>query len=120
MSLKVQGHFGDAADPDCEVRERQGAASGNSCAKEAASPLAHPSDRLLIQLSPTWRVVDDDLQFILEHRKGTARFKATGWRARAFCRTREALLRCIREYCRPVDEESLQQVRALPEWHVDR
>ena len=99
-----------------DVREPRECVPSSTPHGEYVPPLAHPSDRLLIQLNAGWRVVEDDLQFILEHRKGTARSKATGWRGRAFCRTREALLRCIREYCGPVDEDALQQVRALPEW----
>jgi hypothetical protein len=77
--------------------------------------------------------VDDPLQWILQRRKGNPRDKNTGWQSRSFCRTREALLRCIREYCcspdaggvrciheyHGVDGAALQQVRALPEWHVD-
>ncbi len=102
--------------------------------RTSTSRLAHPSDRLLIELNRDWRVVDDDLQFILQGRKGAARSKATGWRGRSFCRTREALLRRIREYCclpdhgqrrcireyRGVDEAALKNVLKLPEWHVDR
>jgi hypothetical protein len=84
------------------------------------SPVAHHSNRLLIPLSPEWRVVDDHIQYILQRRKGNARSKSTGWVGRSFCRTREALLRCIREHCGPVDAGALNQVQALPEWHVDR
>ena len=81
-----------------------------------ASPAAHPPDRLLIQLTTEWRVVDDNFQYILQLRKGNARSKASGWVARAFCRKREALLRCIRENGGPVDNGALKRVEALPEW----
>jgi len=88
--------------------------------REAApSPLAHRSNGLLIQLNPDSRIIDDDLQYILQCRKGTPRSKATGWKCRSFCRTREALLRCIREYCGSIDEGAWQQVQTLPEWHTD-
>ena len=88
--------------------------------REAApSPLAHRSNALLIQLNPDWRVVEDDVQYILQYRKGSVRSKATGWLSRSFCRTREALLRCIREYCGSVDLEALQRVSALPDPHND-
>jgi hypothetical protein len=94
---------------------------------------AHPSNRFVTQLNERWRVVDDPLQWVLQQRKGTPRKKNTGWQARSFCRTREGLLRCIRENCclpdqggsrcveeyRGVDGAALQQVRALPEWHAD-
>ena len=102
------------------VRQALDQGAADTLGQSLSLPLAHPSDRLLIQLNDDWRVVDDDLQYILQRRKGKARSKATGWRGRSFCRTREALLRCIREYCGPVSESALQQVQALPEWHVDR
>lgn len=98
-------------------REREAAPDSH---RTPISLVAHPSDRLLIPLEAGWCVVEDDLQYILQRRKGKARQKATGWRGRSFCRTREAVLRCIREYCSHIDEDKLQQVRALPEWHVDR
>ena len=101
----------------CQPHEQRLA---NVYAETSPSPLAHPSDPLLIQLNPQWRVIDDDLQYILQIRKGNSRSKATGWRSRSFCRTREALLRCVREYCGPVTANALRQVRALPEWHLDR
>ena len=117
-----------------KVREPQEHGLADLPLEPSPLPLAHPSDRLLIELNRDWRVVDDDLQFILQGRKGAARSKATGWRGRSFCRTREALLRCIREYCclpdhgqrrcireyRGVDEAALKNVLKLPEWHVDR
>ena len=49
---------------------------------------------------------------------------------RSYCTTREALLRCIREYCcipdqgeacagTGVDGAAMQHVGALPEYHID-
>ncbi len=103
-----------------KVREPQEHGLADLPLEPSPSPLAHASDRLPIQLNACWRVVDDDLQFILERRRGTARSKATGWRCQSFCGTRDALLRCIREYCGIVDQGALEQVQSLPEWHVDR
>jgi hypothetical protein len=94
---------------------------------------AHPSSRLVTQLNEHWRVVDDPLQWVLQQRKGMPRNKNSGWQTRSFCRSREGLMRCIHENCclsdqgglrcmeeyRGVDGTALQQVRALPEWHVD-
>ena len=88
--------------------------------KQTPSALAHAPNRLLIDLNSQWRVTEDDLQYILQRRTGARRSKASGWRCRSFCRTREALLRCIREYCGLVDEGAVKQVAALPEWHVDK
>ena len=95
--------------------------------------LAHLSNRLIAQLNATWRVVADPLQWRLQRKKGNSRAKNTGWRARSYCRTKDALLRFIREHCcslmtarwdaleedRGMDGAALQQIRALPEWHID-
>jgi hypothetical protein len=68
-------------------------------------------------LNANWRVVDDPLQWILQVRKGRKRKKATGYRNRSFCVSRTALLRCIREYCGPVDPDGLALIAALPKLH---
>jgi hypothetical protein len=132
VSANVSFETEDAATN--EVRQALGQGPAGALSQPLSSPLAHPSDRLVAQLNDQWRVVDDHLQWILQQRKGNARSKNCGWRGRSFCRTREALLRCVREYCclpdqgqtrciceyRGVDEAALAQLRALPEWHVDR
>jgi hypothetical protein len=51
--------------------------------------------------------------------EGNSRKKNSGWRSRSFCRTQEALLRCIREHCGEIDVEALAKVQALPSWHPD-
>jgi hypothetical protein len=86
---------------------------------KSISPPAHLSKRLLIELNVDWRVVEDSLQYILQHRKGRSRSKATGWVSRSFCRTRAALLRCVHEYCGSVDEKALQQLSVLPARRVE-
>jgi hypothetical protein len=80
---------------------------------------AHPSNRLVAQLNKRWRVVDDPLQWILQRRQGNPRKKNSGWRDRSFCRTRDALLRCVREHCGETDGNSLAKLKSLPDWHSD-
>lgn len=76
------------------------------------SPLA-ASKGLTIDLNSGWRVAEDELQWILQRRQ-TLR-----WRDRSFCRNRDALLRCIREYIdQPVDPAALSKIQALPELHA--
>jgi hypothetical protein len=130
---------GDEFDQDLDtsldqwVREPSNVRDAGSVPHQAVEGPAHPSNRLIAQLNATWRVVDDPLQWILQRRKGNSRAKNTGWRARSYCRTKDALLRCIREHCclpddgtlgcieeyRGMDGAALQQIRALPEWHID-
>jgi hypothetical protein len=81
--------------------------------------LAHPSNRLVAQLNERWRVIDDPLQWILQWKKGNPRKKNSGWRGRSFCKTREALLRCVAGYCGEIDANALAQLKSLPDWHPD-
>jgi hypothetical protein len=90
----------------------------NGCASSNPQ-LAHPSNRLVAQLNERWRVVDDPLQWILQRKKGNPRKKNSGWRDRSFCRTRDALLRCVDGYCGEIDDNSLAKLRSLPDWHPD-
>jgi hypothetical protein len=103
-----------------QVRQPQQECLARDDNEPPPSPLAHPSNRLLIELNRQWRIVDDHLQYILQFRKGTPRSKATGWSSRSFCRTRAALLRCIRDYCGLVDKIAVGRIRVLPEWHIDQ
>ena len=68
-------------------------------------------------LNSDWRVVDDPLQWILQRRTGKTDKKHSGWTSRSFCRTREGLLRCVREYCGKIDAEALKRLEALPDFH---
>jgi hypothetical protein len=86
------------------------------CQDLTQHPRTH-STRLVAQLNGTGGVVDDPLQWILQRKKGTPRKKNSGWRSRSFCRTREALLRCVREYCGEVNVDCLAELQALPNWH---
>jgi hypothetical protein len=102
-------------------RVREQSASPARCL-EAPSDIprpAHPSNRLVAQLNERWRVVDDPLQWILQRKKGNPRKKNSGWRDRSFCRTRDALLRCVREHCGEIDDNSLAKLKSLPDWHSD-
>jgi hypothetical protein len=130
---------GDEPDQDLDasldqwVREPSNVRDAGSARHQAVDGPAHPSNRLVAQLNESWRVIDDPLQWILQRRKGNPRKKNSGWRSRSFCRTREGLLCCIREYCcspdqgqsrcireyHGVDDAALQQVCALPDWHPD-
>jgi hypothetical protein len=83
------------------------------------SPLAHPSEPLMVHLNEGWRVTEDSIQWILQRRKGNPRRKNGGWRNRSFCDTRTGLLSCISENYGPVNVEALRIVHSLPEHHFD-
>jgi hypothetical protein len=110
---------GEQTAPNTQVRKRSAAPATHQDHQDRVEGPAHPSNRLVAQLNTSWRVKDDPLQWILQRKKGNPRKKNSGWRGRSFCRTREALLRCIRDYCGEVDVLALAKVQALPEWHPD-
>jgi len=72
---------------------------------------------LTVVLNDRWRLKDDPLQWILQVRKGGIRSKASGWVGKAFCSTRTALLRNIRDLCGPVDPDALRVLNGLPKAH---
>lgn len=69
------------------------------------------SEGLEIAINDGWRVIEDELQWILQ------RWQTPAWRNRSYCRTRSGLERCIREYCGPVDPIAQLQLDALEDWH---
>jgi hypothetical protein len=107
------------ATPRKPVRGRSSPLPGCSTAGSNLTRLAHPSNRLVAQLNERWRVINDPLQWTLQRKKGTPRKKNSGWTGRSFCRTREALLRCVREYCGEVDPPALEKLNEPPKWHLD-
>jgi hypothetical protein len=52
---------------------------------------------VIAELADSWRVIEcaDDMQWILQRR--TTNRGEIQWNGRSFCRTKEALLRCIKE-----------------------
>ncbi len=89
---------------------------------EKALNAAHPRARTAPEITPLnnrWRVIDDPLQWILQVRKGRKTSKGTGWRDRAYCAQRTALIRCIGEYCEEVSPDALAVIEALPSRHPD-
>ncbi len=90
------------------------------------------ADRSVLQISREWRIAEDELQWMLQRcmnakRHADNRDDAQNWCGRAFCRTRKALLRCVREYVAlEADEVSglieaaVARVQCFPEMHVAR
>lgn len=67
---------------------------------------------VLFYLNQRWRVAacKDEIQWLLQRRDNTR------WHSHAYCRTREGLARCIREYAGLVDAAALAKIAALPDW----
>jgi len=89
----------------------------------AVAPVSHrESDDayqpVVVRLNKDWRVIccKDDLQWILQRRKGERRGGAR-FDARSYCRTREALIRVCREHAGEIDPVALAILEALPAIH---
>ena len=89
----------------------------------SATYITDDSHALPVVLNDRWRVVDDPLQWVLQYRRrnmvlsdGSENPKA--WQGKHYCRTRDALLRCVREYAGDVDPVALAVIDTWPDWHV--
>lgn len=76
--------------------------------------------KVVAKLNDNWRLIVCPLgiQWILQFRKGNHQGKPA-WRGRKFNRTKEGILRSVREHAGPITEEAQQKLDQLPEW-VDR
>jgi hypothetical protein len=78
-----------------------------------------------ILLNDRWRVVDDPLQWMLQYQAGNVSAEAKsskfdGWVGKHFCRTRDALLRDIKENCSGIDPAVIATLKSLPDWHPEQ
>ncbi len=87
-------------------------------ALNAALPRARTAP-VITPLNNRWRVIDDPLQWILQVRQGRETFKSSGWKDRAYCAQRTALIRCIHENCGEVSADAVAVIEALPPRHPD-
>jgi hypothetical protein len=85
--------------------------------QQAAS--ADRSEGLLLHVNPEMRIISDDLQWIVQVRKGKASSKSSGWRSRHFCRSRVGLQFALRRLLGRdgVPGDVVRLIGALPEWH---
>jgi hypothetical protein len=68
-------------------------------------------------LNAGWRVIRcrDGLQWVLQRRSSPETSRGDDWRARSYCQTKEALIRCSREYAGEMDPAACTTLAALPE-----
>lgn len=84
--------------------------------------LTAPADRskpFVLHIAAGVRIISDDLQWIVQTRKGKANAKSSGWRSRSFCRSRMGLQLALRRmFGRDgVPAEVVRLISGLPEWH---
>ena len=68
---------------------------------------------VIAALNSRWRVVvcKSGIQWVLQTRSSQ-----TSWEGRYFCRSREGLILCAREYAGEIDGVALVRLLRLPEW----
>jgi hypothetical protein len=61
--------------------------------------------KVIARLSDRWRVIEcrDGVQWILQYRFRSEKADKAPWVGRSYCRSRNTLLRCIREHTSGVD-----------------
>jgi hypothetical protein len=71
---------------------------------------------IVVMLNSNWRVIrcPDGLQWILQRRGSPGSTRANDWRGRSYCRTRDALIRCAREYSGTIDPDAFAVLVTLP------
>ena len=83
------------------------------------SPPSKKSIRIIVQLNDRWRVVESPPQWppqwILQRRQRGCGPKGTGWEGKAYCTSRAALFRNIREHCGEVHPCAASAILGLPE-----
>lgn len=88
----------------------------HSIAIPTRSPLENQTQQFIV-LNDRWRVRENRLQWILEHRQSGNSAKSTGYRGRRYCTQRFTLKRSIDELCGMVDPAALQRIKELPSRH---
>jgi hypothetical protein len=54
------------------------------------------------------------VQWILQHRGSPKKPRRDDWRGRSYCQTREALIRCTREFAGAIEPVAIAILTALP------
>src|SRR5690349_13450971 len=80
---------------------------------------ADRSKPLVLHVAARIRIISDDLQWIVQVRKGKTSAKTSGWRSRHFCRSRIGLQLALGRILGRdgVPTNVVWQISALPEWH---
>ena len=103
--------WGATNNPRAEIRPLDGPEAVNR--NESSDGYSN----VVVVLNDKWRVIRcrDGSQWILQSRDS---LKAIGdvWRARSYCRTKEALLRVCAAHAGPVDPTAASVLAALPDW----
>ena len=73
--------------------------------------------RVVARLNPRWRIIVGScgIQWILQRRNPTESQHKAIWRGRSYCRTPEALIRCVREHAGTIAPAVAAILAALPE-----
>jgi hypothetical protein len=83
----------------------------------SASEEAETYRAVVAILNPRWRVIEcrNCIQWILQRSAGL-RHGTTRWEGRCYCRTRECLLRRVRELAGEIEPIASAVLKNLPDW----
>src|SRR5262245_39043695 len=114
MEIQLEAHETDF--------ERSASASDQTTIEIPPQGQTAPADQskpFVLHVTARIRIISDDLQWIVQTRKGKANAKSSGWRSRHFCRSRVGLQLVLRRILRRdgVPAEVIRLVSGLPEWH---
>jgi hypothetical protein len=100
------------------VRKGDDIAEFPASAEYTVAP-ADPSKAFLLCVTAGVRVVSDDVQWIIQTRKGNVTSKSSGWRSRHFCRSREGLQLVLGRLLGRdgVPAHVAASISTLPAWH---
>ena len=101
------------------VRQRHDDSGRTTTSLELTSAPAHRPEDLCLHVREGVRIVSDDLQWIIQTKKGEANAKSSGWKPRGFCRSRVGLRRVLRNLLgkAATEDEIAKLVDAFPEFH---
>ncbi len=93
--------------------------SGRTTSLELTSAPAHRPEDLCLHVCDGVRIVSDDLQWIIQTKKGKTNAKSSGWKPRGFCRSRVGLRQVLRDLLgkAPTEDDIAKLVDAFPEFH---
>jgi hypothetical protein len=114
MEIELEAHEADS--------ERSASASDKTTIEVPPEGQTAPADLskpFVLHAEARIRIISDDLQWIVQTRKGKADAKSSGWRSCHFCRSRKGLQLALRRMLGRggVSAEVVRLISALPEWH---
>ena len=89
---------------------------GQGAPSQSGKATAHMLNRRPMAINGRWRISSDNIQWLVQYLSSIANGE---WSNRSFCRTRDGLIRAVKQKCGEVDDQVLGQIERLPQRFVD-